>query len=217
MTRARLAVLALAFTVAGCSAPAPSAAPAPSPAVALPDAAWQHQRLLIRVSRAEWGDDTRVAALAAQVHQESSWRGDAKSRYAEGWAQFRPTTADWAAKTFAKDLGPAAPHDASWALPAMARYMRWIEDRVPRMAPYCDRWAAVLAGYNGGPGWVARDRALCEAATGCDPSRWWGHVELHSDRAEWAFRENRGYPRRILRTLLPRYLEAGYRGQAICT
>lgn len=43
----------------------------------------------------------------------------------------------------------------------------------------------------------------------CDGAIWWGNVELHSARSAAAFKENRGYPRRILYVLQPLYASWG--------
>ncbi len=69
-----------------------------------------------------------------------------------------------------------------------------------------DRLAMMLSGYNGGNGAVLQDRKLCQASPGCDPDRWFGHVEHHSRKAKVAargygksfFAINREYPRTIL-------------------
>lgn len=70
-----------------------------------------------------------------------------------------------------------------------------------------------LAGYNGGLGGVLSDRRLCQGTRGCDPSRWFGHVERTSNksRVKWQgygqspFDINRAYPVTILYTLRPQY------------
>lgn len=43
-----------------------------------------------------------------------------------------------------------------------------------------DRVAMTLAAYNGGAGGLNADRRVCGHITGCDPNKWFGHVELHS-------------------------------------
>ena len=75
--------------------------------------------------------------------------------------------------------------------------------------------AWVLAGYNGGNGWVNRDRRLA-SAKGADPLAWFGHVERHnSGRSASNFRENRHYPRAILLRWEPLYAAAGW-GRGVC-
>ncbi len=39
------------------------------------------------------------------------------------------------------------------------------------------RLAMADAAYNGGIGRVTADRRACALTPGCDPGRWWGHVE----------------------------------------
>lgn len=214
----RLCRSLVALVIAACALVA-AAEPIPSAA-----RAYQHE--LHRLAYQEFGLDAPVALFAAQVHQESSWRSNARSPYADGLTQFTPATADWIAQIY-PDLGEAAPFSPGWAMRAMLRYDRHIHARIHRWAgdeaapavagelPACERWAMTLSGYNGGPGWVSRDRRLA-AAQGADPDLWWGHVERHTARAQWAAAENRGYPRRILLDLEPHYRDAGFRGPATC-
>lgn len=182
---------------------------APASAASVPREALQYRSELIRNARVVWGLDAPVATFAAQVHQESRWRADAKSPVgAGGIAQFMPSTATWIGQAYA-DLADADPFNPSWGLRALVTYDQHIWDRTSA-ATGCDRMAKTLAGYNGGPGWVTRDERLAKA-NGADPSRWFGQVEHHNaGRSPAAFRENRGYPRRILLELEPAYVEAGW-------
>lgn len=177
-------------------------------AESIPRDAYKFQRELTRNARAVWGLNAPIAVFAAQIHQESLWRTDAKSPYAGGLAQFTPGTAKWIAGAYPADLKSAAPFNPSWALRALVQYDQHLFTRVSGRTS-CDRWAFTLSGYNGGPGWVTRDKALTRK-NGADPERWFGHVEkFNAGRAKWAFKENRGYPRRILLVLQPLYTQWG--------
>jgi membrane-bound lytic murein transglycosylase MltF len=76
--------------------------------------------------------------------------------------------------------------------------------------------AFALSAYNGGLGWVQRDRRTARAA-GADPDRWWAAVERYNaGRNAASFAENRGYPKRILTRNEPLYIGAGW-GLGVCT
>ena len=93
-------------------------------------------------------------------------------------------------------------------------YDRNKRKRIKAATP-CDRMAMTLSAYNGGLGWVWRDQKLA-ASQGADSARWFDQVERYNaGRHAAAFRENRGYPRLILRTFEPRYVAAGW-GQGSC-
>lgn len=188
--------------------------PRKAQAAGIPRAAEQHRRDLVRYARYVWGLNAPVATFAAQVHQESGWRPDARSVCAAGLAQFTEPTARDMARMYPAELGEAAPLNPRWALRALVRYDRRIWEGMAA-ASACDRWAFVLAAYNGGPGWINRDRALAERH-GAAPARWWGEVERFSSRSAQAFKENRGYPRRILLVLQPLYVKAGWGPGVAC-
>ena len=60
----------------------------------IPSAANRWRADLTRAAHAQWGLDAPIAALAAQIHQESHWKSNAVSRVgAIGMAQFMPGTA----------------------------------------------------------------------------------------------------------------------------
>lgn len=182
----------------------------------VPAAASGYQRELTRVVQQEWGMDGRVAVHAAQIHQESAWRSNVNSPVgAQGLSQFMPSTSKWIAEIY-PDLGRAAPYSPGWAMRAQARYNKWHWQRLANTADECQRWAMALSAYNGGLGWVNRDRRIATAA-GDNPGVWFGSVEKHTHRAGWAKRENRHYVRHILLTLTPRYAGAGWQGGAPCS
>jgi hypothetical protein len=96
----------------------------------------------------------------------------------------------------------------------MVRYNGHLLKRV-HAADECEAWAKVLSMYNGGPGWMPRDEALAKSH-GEDPLIWWGSVEKYSNRAAWAFKENRDYPLKIIRKHQVKYIEVGWSGKPVC-
>ncbi|HEY1036438.1 MAG TPA: transglycosylase SLT domain-containing protein [Pseudoxanthomonas sp.] len=159
-----------------------------------------------------------VARLAAQLHQESGFRPDAESPYAQGLAQFTPATAKWL-PTICPAVGTPDPWDPQWSLRAQACYMGWLLGRVKpfqhaRPMSACTQWAFALRGYNGGEGWLQRERLAAQQA-GADANDW-SEVARYRVRAKWAHKENKEYALRILLVLEPRYLSAGWPGKAVC-
>lgn len=183
-------------------------------AAELPHAASQYRQELTRQARQVWGLDAPLAVMAAQVHQESYWNPRAISPAgAEGLAQFMPATAEWM-PDIDRSLSNPQPFNPRWAFRAMARYDYWLYSRLSAHTD-CDRWAMTLAAYNGGLGWVLRDKTLA-AENGHSRWLWWGHTErFNAGRSAANFRENRHYPQRILLELAPRYAAAGW-GEEAC-
>jgi len=184
----------------------------------VPDSAAMYRRMVEQAVSDYWGVEGSSALLAAQLHQESTWRPKARSiAGAMGMAQFMPTTAEWIATQFPEQLGQFDPWDPAQAIRAAAVYDRFLYDAVLDAAGECDHWAFALSAYNGGLGWVKRDRNRA-SATGADPARWFGHVEWAADprRAAANIRQNRDYVRRILLVLQPLYVAAGWPGPQVC-
>ncbi|WP_445677468.1 transglycosylase SLT domain-containing protein [Pseudomonas putida] len=188
----------------------------PSALAAVPAEAQQYRRELTRIAQAEWGLDAPVATFAAQVHQESRWRFNAKSPVgAQGLGQVMPSTATWLAQLFPDTLGNVEPFNPSWSLMALVSYDRWLADRI-KGRNACEQFAMVLSSYNGGLGWLIRDRKLA-SAQGADPLVWFGSIErFNAGRSAAAFKENRGYPRLILKTFEAQYIAAGW-GEGVCS
>jgi hypothetical protein len=211
------AVLMFVLLISALYSPsAYGAANAPSEAhlsVQVPSASYLYRFKLEREVASRFGTTDSVARIAGQGHAESLWRSDARSAYAQGLYQFTPATAKWIVSV-CPEIGVADPWDPNWSVRAAVCYDHWLFARVDS-ASDCDRWAFVFSAYNGGLGWVQRDRAMA-VQQGFDPQRWWGHVERVSSRADWAFDENRGYVERILHQFEPVYLAAGWPGQRAC-
>lgn len=192
----------------------PSVGPLPP---GLPAAADAWQAPVTQAVQSVYGLDGPVARIAALVQVESNWDPQAESIYAQGLTQFTPSTADWLAEVY-PELQPADPWNARWSLLAASHYTQRILSGVK---PYehaianCDQWAMTLCAYNGGPTWLKRDRNLTQSL-GADPDIWFGQTERYSNRALWAFEENRAYPGKILKNWEHRYLLAGWPGVAAC-
>ena len=175
-----------------------------------PRAAMKYRADLVRSARLVWGLDAPVAVMAAQVHQESGWRPDARSAYAHGLAQFTPDTAEWIAGQDAA-LAGADTGNPVWALRALARYDKWLHDRVTSAAgnsdaAACDRWWGALRGYNGGLGHWLKEARLAAPATDR------GAIDAQCGRASRHVshcRENLAYPRQILTKWQPLYASWG--------
>lgn len=90
----------------------------------------------------------------------------------------------------------------------------------PLMQDSYNALACTAARYNGGAGGFNTDRRLCSNTKGCDPKKWFGHVELYSTKAKKpasgygkSFYEiNREYVRNILINRRQKY--AAYLGES---
>lgn len=219
------AVVLVALICAGLvygllNAPAAAAEPARAATVRVAPASALYRHRVEQASARAWGVHGSSALLAAQLHQESAFRANAKSAAgAQGIAQFMPATARWIATVYPQDLAQFDPWNAQQAILAAALYDRWLHDRVRPLGSTgvvdnCSRWAFALRAYNGGEGWILRERRLA-MEKGKNPDHWLA-VEPYRVRAGWAHKENTGYPRRILLTLEPAYLAAGWPGVPTC-
>lgn len=217
---AAVVVLILLAVIAWLACADQVAAAENKPMVKVAPASALYRHRVEQASARAWGVHGNSARLAAQLHQESAFRADARSTAgAIGMAQFMPATARWIATVYPRDLAGFDPWNAQQAILAAALYDRWLFDRVQPLGSSgvvdaCSRWVFALRGYNGGEGWMLRERRLALAA-GKNPDDW-ETVEPYRARAGWAHKENTGYPRRILLTLEPAYLAAGWQGSPTC-
>lgn len=180
--------------------------------VRIPAESVRYRLQLERAAGAQWGLDAPVARIAAQLQQESGWDPRAESIYAQGLAQFTPKTAAWL-PSVCPQVGAPDPWDVQWSVRAVVCYDAWLHARA-RGATACDRWAMTLSAYNGGE--LARDREVALAQRAHEPPVWFGLTERVRSRSEAAWRENRGYVRRILLVLEPAYLAADWPGTRVC-
>ena len=139
--------------------------------------------------------------MAAQVQVESAWRPEARSKYAAGLAQFTPPTWGDIAPATVPSCSDQTGTDPACSLRAQNLYMSRLLGLFSD-SPAPDRWAFAWASYNGGYGWIRREKYKCKLAVRCDPRRWWGHVAKYCIRADWACSENRSYPDKILRAMI---------------
>lgn len=186
---------------------------------ALPAKSYQYRAIVIKEARMYWGANANVALFAAQFHQESAWNNDARSWVgAKGLGQFMPATAIEVNQRYA-DLRMYPIYSPMWSIKALFLYdlqlYRAIKPMVKKTLHPCSHYAMMLSAYNGGGGWLNRDRKLTLAA-GKNPDIWWGNVELYSKRAPQFIKENRDYPIRIMLRILPMYMAAGYPGENVC-
>jgi membrane-bound lytic murein transglycosylase MltF len=187
--------------------------------VSLPKNSYQYKALIIKEGRAVWGQEANIALFAGQFHQESMWNNNAKSYVgAKGLGQFMPGTAkDMNARY--DDLKNMPIYSSLWSIRALYIYDRDLYAAIKPLRKAsvhsCSRYAMMLSSYNGGLGWLNRDRKLT-IAKGKNPDIWWDNVELYSGRASWAIKENRDYPIKIMFKHAPLYLAHGYPGVPVC-
>jgi hypothetical protein len=186
--------------------------------IKIPERCRQYQRLLTAEAHSVIGLNAPVAVLAAQIHQESGCRSDARSAVgALGLTQFMPATAADMGRHYPATLGTVNPLSAPWAISAQVRYMRDLirarERRDGHALAECMAWWLGLKDYNGGGGWTERQRRAARAA-GFDPNDAPGLDAFRAGRSLPAHAENAAYPRRILLTIQPAYV-AGAWGRGI--
>lgn len=215
---ASLILLAVLLIVGFCS-PLQAHAAGRASAVRIPDVSPIYRLQVEHEAARFFGLRAQPARLAAQVHQESGWNPRAQSPYAMGLTQFTPATAKWL-PSVCPEVGPPDLWSPTWSISAQHCYMAWLFHRVPPLAggralTDCDRWAFALRAYNGGEGWLLRERRA--AAKAGAQANTWREVEGFRSRAAWAHKENIEYPQRILLRIEPVYLAAGWPGGPACS
>ena len=203
-----MVVLALLYAIAAVALVATLVPAAAAQTASPPAAAARYKLQLRRAAQTEWGLDAPIAAMAAQVHQESAWNPQAVSRVgARGLSQFMPATARWWCERTGTSIADCRPHNPAWALRALVGYDKWLFDRAPAHLGRFDRYWMALRAYNGGEGHLRAEAAKTGAPA---PTR--AQIDAACGQARRAVvhcRENLGYPRRILQDIQPRYASWG--------
>jgi hypothetical protein len=179
-------------------------------AASIPVEARQYQRELTRNARAVWGAMPGIhlrrpnpSGITVERPRPFAGRGaGAGAVYAchrQLDCRYLPRAAERPSA-----LQPVVGHAGAGAVQPLALAA------ITGTASDCDRMAFALSAYNGGLGWVQKDRKLA-TSRGLDASRYWNQVEkVNAGRSAANFRENRGYPLKIIYTWQPRYLAAGW-------
>jgi hypothetical protein len=140
------------------------------------------------------------SVLLAQVEAESGWRPRVCSAYACGLTQFTDPTRRAVERKYGLSGSLWKPE---YACTLQGLLMRDLAREVaPSFVGFQSQWAAVLRSYNGSPA-----AFWCEHRKAGRPVDAF-QMEPFRCRAPAFHRENITYPRRILFTLYPKYLEA---------
>lgn len=192
-------ILAISLTVAVAKVPAHT--------LRIPANAALYRTAVTREAHARGGLQAPVAMFAGQLTQESQFNPNAKSWVgAQGLAQFMPATAQWLTKVSPKDFPTANSLDPAWSIRALVFYDYWIAARLPAYTAGQERWAAALAGYNGGLGYAQKAAKVgkCSAWFGCGEN-----VPVGRSAANQL--QNVQYPQRIIKQWEPVYLAAQWK------
>jgi hypothetical protein len=204
-----------ASSIAKYLSPDPVVTSGPVAASSIPPGAVRYRRLLMQAWEFHFGLAEDPAIGFGQVHQESRFDCAAvNARGSAGCAQFMPATAEWINALIPKavrDTCPSrsgCPMDPRWALTALVEYDWRLWSSHAWAADDQERWAFTLATYNGGGAVTGGERAACAKNPGCNPARYFKHVELFcgtTGRSTASCEENRAYARIILKQWAPIY------------
>lgn len=177
----------------------------PPPPSAIPREALAYRNNFVRIWRFYFAYAEPPTIGFAQVHQESHWKANARSVYASGLAQFTPATAADYSRLLPPEVRATCsstagcPTDPTWALYALSLYDYNLHRGFAWAETPDDRWRIVLAAYNGGAGWIRKERV--RAAN----SRRWADIAKACMRSAASCKENRDYPVKIIERWLPLY------------
>lgn len=208
-TGAGLALIALAILFVGLLL---VFAPRAHAATAVPEGFHKYGATLKAEQRAYWPDHPDPALLAALVEQESCasksacWNPGARLKTSReegaGMGQItRAYRADGSVRfdaladlrgRYDEELGALAWGNVYRRPDLQLRALVLMSRDAARPFRGSAGWLAFGdAGYNGGVAGVQKERRACQLSKGCDPGRWFGHVEAHCMKSRQPLYGNR--------------------------
>ena len=97
-----------------------------------------------------------------------------------------------------------------WAIRCKDLYMKRLIERFADVPAECSRWTFALRSYNGGLGWMNRERKMCRETPGCDQDNPEHLLKFNAGRSPSNFVENIEYAPRIYRRATK------YEGRNVC-
>lgn len=203
----------------------------------LPPGAVQNLPVLADEIGARWPGIPMPSVLGALIEQESGWKPAARlktsreegvglGQFTRAWAADGRLRFDALAEVRTMDTSLSGwswndPYNVRYQLRAVVVKNRACYNKVrPLLGDDYNAMAMCDAAYNGGMSGLFAERRLCAAVDGCDPDRWFGHVERHStkSRVKWhgygasAYDINRAHVLNVMVKRRPKY--AAYFGEA---
>ena len=171
---------------------------------AIPQRAYQYFPVLKEEHALIW-PDSDIGIIGSQIAHESTWKETATRKEASGVIsygvlQVLDVTYDELKKKNPLLLkgSPSEMLRARMGIRAGILYDKQMYGLVGFAESETDRYAMMLASYNGGFGWLLRDRKLAEA-NGYNPNKWLDNTELFSKRSAQNFKINRRYVSGIIK------------------
>lgn len=171
---------------------------------AIPQRAYLYFPILKEEHSLIW-PESDIGIIGSQIAHESSWKEDVMRKepsgvISYGLLQVLDVTYDELKKKNPLLLkgSPSEMLRARMGIRAGILYDKQMWILVSFADSTVDRYAMTLSAYNGGFGWLLRDRKLAEL-NGYSPNKWFGNTELFSKRSVHNYKINRRYVSEILK------------------
>lgn len=192
--------------------------------------------ILVAEAALVWPQYPTLSVVAGQIEKESLWKVEAKLQtkreLGRGLSQFTIAYREDGSVRFnaiaelkaqhrelLKDWTEANVYDPRLNMRAMLLKNRGNYLATNGAEDHIERSAFMLCKYNAGAGLCEKDRVLCANTHGCNPAKWFAHVESqgYQSKTRWqgygqsAFDITRGYVRQVM--LVKRHKYVPYTGQ----